>query len=183
MKLNQEFYQNHVTQVARNLIGKKLVFGSHQGIITETEAYRGNDDAASHAFSGPTNRSKIMFGQAGYSYVYLIYGMYNCLNITAETEGQAAAVLIRGLILIDLNQDPTSIFSIKKNSPTNLNGPGKICKYLGITREHSGINMSESDNFYVEEGIEIPKINITPRIGITKATDFPWRFVADLSAK
>lgn len=163
MKLNYQFYKNNAVQVALDLIGKKLVFGAYQGIITETEAYRGSDDAASHAFSGITNRTKIMFGPAGYSYVYLIYGMYYCLNVTAEDEGSAAAVLIRGLMLPELH----------------LNGPGKICRHLGITKEQNGINMVESDNFYITNGIKIPSIKTTPRIGIKKAIDLPWRFVAD----
>jgi DNA-3-methyladenine glycosylase len=137
------------------------VVGDTRGIITETEAYRGADDEASHAFSGITKRSSIMFRSAGHVYVYLIYGMYHCLNIVTENEGQGAAVLVRGLKLPDIY----------------LDGPGKICKHLNITREHSGLNLLTNADMYVEDGIESPCFISTPRIGIKKAADKPWRFV------
>ena len=159
-KLPQSFYNQHVVDVARNLLGKKLVFNSFEGIITEVEAYRGADDEASHAYRH-TNRSSIMFGPSGFVYVYLIYGMYYCLNIVTEEEGSASAVLIRGLKLPDIH----------------LNGPGKICRHLGITKDQQGINVAEDDNFYIAENeLDIPEIFATPRIGITKAKDRLWRF-------
>jgi DNA-3-methyladenine glycosylase len=157
MKLNYSFYNRHVVDVAKDLLGKTFVFGNYQGIITETEAYRGDDDEASHAFKGPTPRSAIMFGEPGYSYVYMIYGMYFCLNIVCEEKGQGAAVLIRGL--------------------KNITGPGKLCRELGITKEHQGINLCESELMYLKNGIIIESYKETPRIGITKATDKLWRFV------
>jgi DNA-3-methyladenine glycosylase len=159
--LSQKFYNRHVVEVAQDLIGKTLVFGKHQGIITETEAYRGSDDEASHAFKGPTPRSEIMFGPSGYSYVYLIYGMYYCLNIVTEPLGNPSAVLIRGLQLPDIH----------------LNGPGKICKHLGITKIHHGINLINHHSFYVT-GKNITPYQATPRIGIKKGIDKLWRFVA-----
>lgn len=164
LKLADEFYNRNVVEVARELLGKQLVCGEFQGIITETEAYRGYDDEASHAFRGITNRSKIMFGPSGYAYVYIIYGMYYCLNIVAETDGQAAAVLIRGIKLPSIH----------------LDGPGKTCRHLGITKEHNGINLIKSDYLYLTEGIENPDCLTTPRIGIQKAKDKPWRFVMQL---
>lgn len=161
MKLSFDFYHRHVVDVAKDLLGKKLVFGNHEGIITETEAYRGSDDEASHAYRGRTTRSEIMFGAPGYFYVYLIYGMYHCLNIVTEGEGQPSAVLIRGV----------------KLPHVHLDGPGKICRHLGITRQENGINLVESDHFYVTEGVKVEKIIATPRIGIRKATDKLWRFM------
>lgn len=160
-KLPYHFYHRHVVEVAQDLLGKTLVFHNFKGIITETEAYRGFDDEASHAFRGITPRSQIMFGEPGYSYVYLIYGMYHCLNIVTEEKGQASAVLIRGL----------------KLSHIHLDGPGKIGKYLGITREHNGINLVRNDSFYLTEGIHSISYEATKRIGIKKATDKLWRFV------
>ena len=80
-RLPQSFYDRHVTKVARDLLGKRLVFGAHEGIIMETEAYRGSDDPASHAARGLTPRNAVMFGPPGYSYIYFIYVMYHCLNI------------------------------------------------------------------------------------------------------
>lgn len=162
-KLPYDFYNRDVVEVARDLLGKTLVFGNFKGIITETEAYRGTDDEASHAFKGITPRSQIMFGEPGYSYVYHIYGMYYCLNIVTEEKGTPSAVLIRGLNLPHIH----------------LDGPGKLCKYLGITREkHNGINLVSNDFFYLTEGINSVTYEATPRIGIKKATDKPWRFVA-----
>src|ERR1700729_4260135 len=114
MKLGRDFFNRNCAEVARDLLGQILVFGNYQGIITETESYRGLDDPASHAFKGPTPRAKIMFGTPGTSYVYLIYGMYHCLNIVTEEEESPSAVLIRGLKLI-------------KPDVAILNGPGKIC--------------------------------------------------------
>lgn len=160
-KLSKKFYARPCVQVAQDLLGKILVFRGFQGIITETEAYRGSDDPASHAFKGPTPRSAIMFGSPGISYVYLIYGVYHCLNIVTEEEGQASAVLIRGLQLSD----------------RHLDGPGKICQHLGISKTQQGINLITSDQLYVTEGVKSVHYQATPRVGIKKAIDKPWRFV------
>ncbi len=162
-RLSHDFYNRSVVTVAQELLGQTLVFSNFSGIITETEAYRGQDDAASHAFKGPTPRSAIMFGAPGISYVYLIYGMYYCLNIVAEEEGSAAAVLIRGLQLSD----------------RHLNGPGKICKHLGINKTHQGICLASSDHFYIQEGLKSVPYQSTPRVGIKVATDKAWRFIVD----
>jgi DNA-3-methyladenine glycosylase len=159
-KLSIDFYNRHCVEVAKDLLGKTLIFKNFHGIITETEAYCGFDDEASHAFKGKTPRSSIMFGPAGYSYVYLIYGMYHCLNIVTESEGQAAAVLIRGLKLPEIH----------------LDGPGKICKHLGITKAHQGVHLISSEDFYITQGSTLSH-EATPRIGIKKANDKLWRFV------
>jgi DNA-3-methyladenine glycosylase len=161
VKIPYNFYNQNVVEVAKKLLGKKLIFGPHQGIITETEAYRGSDDEASHAYKGITKRSAVMFGPPGHAYIYMIYGMYYCFNIVAEEMGQAGAVLIRGLKLPHID----------------LNGPGKLCRHLGITKKDNGINLVTSDCFYLTEGVEVKNILITSRIGITKATDKLWRFV------
>ena len=154
------FYNRHCVEVAKDLLGKSLVFGGLQGIITQTEAYRGEDDEASHAYKGPTPRSLIMFGDPGYSYVYLIYGMYYCLNIVTEEKGLPGAVLIRGLQLPSIH----------------LDGPGKICKYLKITKAHHGVNLTSSNDFYLNDGPTPCAYRSTPRIGIKKAQDKLWRF-------
>jgi DNA-3-methyladenine glycosylase len=162
-RLSQRFYQRHVVEVAKDLLGKTLVFKEFKGIITETEAYRGAEDEASHACRGITSRSEIMFGDPGYSYVYLIYGMYHCLNVVTEKKGQPSAVLIRGLQLPHIH----------------LDGPGKICKYLNITKTHNGIHLISNPDFYLTQGIIPVAYKATPRIGIKKATDKLWRFVMD----
>ncbi len=169
MQLANDFYDRDVVKVAKALLGKKFIFGNFKGIITETEAYRGKDDEASHAFRGLTKRTEIMFGPPGYSYVYLIYGMYYCLNIVTQAEGEASAVLIRGLALPDVH----------------LDGPGKICRHLGISKIHNGINVMESNEMYITEGIKVAPSSIaaTPRIGIRKAVDKPWRFLLTILSK
>jgi len=141
MKLTENFYQKHAVAVAHDLLGKKLVYGKYEGIITETEAYRGKDDKASHAYAGITKRSAIMFGPPGFAYVYLIYGVYFCFNIVTEEAGQPSAVLIRGLKLPHIH----------------LDGPGKICRHLGITKADNGTNLIESGHLYVTEGISVRK--------------------------
>jgi DNA-3-methyladenine glycosylase len=163
-KLDLPFFNRHVVDVARDLVGKTLVVGAHRGMITETEAYRGADDPASHAFRGPTPRAQIMFGPPGFVYVYFIYGMYHCLNIVTEPEGQPSAVLIRGLRLLN-------------GSALHLNGPGKICRHLGIDRSHNGIQVAENSTFYFEEGEPVGTLQTTSRIGIRQGNEHLWRFV------
>lgn len=162
-KLPYDFYNRHGVTVAQELLGKTLVVGQSRGIITETEAYRGSDDEASHAFRGPTPRSAIMFGPAGYAYVYMIYGMYFCLNLVTEAEGCPSAVLIRGLDLPSLH----------------LDGPGKLCRHLGITKAHHGLSVVDSEELYLVPGGPVERYTATPRIGIRQGLDKLWRFVVD----
>ncbi len=161
IRLSRDFFNRSTVQVAQELLGKRLTFKGISGVVTETEAYTGLDDPASHAHRGPTPRAEIMFGEPGYTYVYFIYGMYHCLNIVTEPEGSPGAVLIRGLRLP--NQ--------------HLNGPGKICKALGITKEHHGLDLVSHPDFYMSEGDSPVVYQATPRIGIKRATDKLWRFV------
>lgn len=139
------------------------MFNQFIGTITETEAYRGTDDPASHAYRGRTKRSAIMFGPPGYSYVYMIYGMYFCLNIVTEELGQPAAVLVRGLKLPEIN----------------LNGPGKLCRHLQLTTKHNAINLMQNCFFYVTSGIQIERYRTMSRVGIKQGQDKLWRFIAD----
>jgi DNA-3-methyladenine glycosylase len=164
MKLEEQFYELSTVEVAQKLIGKTLIYNNFKGIITETEAYRGEDDAASHAYKGPTSRSSIMFGPPAHVYVYMIYGIYYCLNIVTEKEGSAGAVLVRGIMLPDIH----------------LNGPGKLCRHLNIDKKDHGINLLSSTNFnIINNELELNQFNATPRVGIKKATDKLWRFVMD----
>lgn len=164
-KLKRTFFNRSTLVVAQELLGKILVFGQHKGIITETEAYFGHDDPASHAFKGLTPRTQLMFGAPGYSYVYLIYGMYHCLNFVTETEGFPAAVLIRGLKLLD-------------KSELHLNGLGKLCRHLGITKKHNGLDITTNNTFYVGCAKTTLNFVTTSRIGIKVGTDKQWRFLA-----
>lgn len=160
-RLDRSFFLGPTVQVAKGLLGKRLTFHNFSGIITETEAYHQVDDPACHAFRGKTPRNAPMFGPAGHTYVYFIYGMYHCLNIVTEPEGVAAAVLMRGLRLEYLN----------------LNGPGKLCAHLKITKDHNDIDLTKSKDFFVSDiGIK-PRFTATSRIGIRQGTDKLWRFV------
>lgn len=163
-KLDHSFFNRPTLLVAEELLGKILVFNNNQAIITETEAYHGFSDPASHAFRGETPRTKPMFGKAGYSYVYLIYGMYHCLNIVTEEEGYPAAVLIRGARLL--------------NSNARIDGPGKLCRHLGITKAQNIVDMTKDEGFYIKCIGHKPNFTLTPRIGIKLGKDKLWRFVA-----
>lgn len=160
MRLGRTFFEQPTLIVAQQILGQVLCFNGMQGTIVETEAYIGHDDPACHAAQGKTPRNAVMFGKAGYSYVYFIYGMYFCLNIVTEKEGFPAAVLIRGLRVGDML----------------LNGPGKLCRYLTITKEHNAIDLTCSENFYVRKG-NVVSYERTPRIGISKGQDKLWRFI------
>lgn len=164
MRLGRDFFFNSTLCVAKDLLGKVLVYKSYKGIITETEAYVGQEDPACHAAKGKTLRNAIMFGPPGHSYVYMIYGMYFCLNIVTEQENFPAAVLIRGMHVF---------------TPENkrLNGPGKLCRYLGITKVHNGVDLVTSQEFYVKDANYKPSYVATPRVGIKVAQDRLWRFL------
>lgn len=164
-RLERRFFDNPTTEVAKALLGKILVCGSYKGYITETEAYVGEDDPACHAARGRTARTEIMYGMPGYSYIYLIYGMYHMLNIITEQEGFPAAVLIRGVKLLQ---------PIAKT----VDGPGKLCRELGIGMAHHKIDLDASPHLYIENSVWHPEFQATPRIGIKVGTDKLWRFVA-----
>jgi DNA-3-methyladenine glycosylase len=161
-KLKRGFFARDTITVAQELLGKTLVYQNHRGIITETEAYIGQDDPACHAARGLTPRTKPMFGPAGVSYIYFIYGMYFCMNIVTEETGFPAAVLLRGLLYED---------------GTHYNGPGKLCRALGLTKEQNEIDMTTSKELYVLDTPSIPEFDSTPRIGIKQGLDKHWRFV------
>lgn len=161
--LPRSFYERDTLCVATDLLGKVLKFADYYGVINEVEAYIGQDDPAGHAARGCTPRTAVMFGSAGFSYVYLIYGMYHCLNIVTEREGFPAAVLIRG---IDLYK-PTVI---------SLDGPGKLCKKLNITKNNNQIDLTQCDYFCVYDSTAKQEYTATPRIGIKVGTDKLWRF-------
>lgn len=163
MRLQRSFFEQPTLEVAQKLLGQRLVFQDKSGLITETEAYFGFNDPASHAARGKTPRNAVMFGPAGFSYIYFIYGMYFCLNVVTEKENFPAAVLIRGLLLPD---------------GMHLNGPGKLCRALGLSKEWSGLDMTVNSDFYVEETKKGFKYITTPRIGIKQGTDLLWRFCA-----
>lgn len=165
MRLDRTFFEQPTLKVAETLIGQVLCWNGYRGVITETEAYTGINDPACHAARGKTLRNAVMFENAGLTYVYFIYGMYYCLNIVTEPIGIAAAVLLRGIQLLDAPY-------------THLNGPGKLCRFLQITREHNHLDLTSSPQYWVEDqGITL-NYKVTPRIGIRQGQEHLWRFVA-----
>jgi len=165
-------------QVARELLGKVVVHGETAGRIVETEAYLGGDDLAAHSARGLTDRTRVIFGPAGYAYVYLIYGMYECLNLVAESRGVPGCVLIRAL------EPVAGIELMRARRPAArkvsqlADGPGKLTLALGITRAQNGADVTRGD-LVVREAEELARFEIlvTPRIGITQSADLPLRFV------
>lgn len=178
-RLNRSFYARETLIVARELIGKYLVFnGSGKRLsarIVETEAYIGQDDKSCHAARGATDRNRVMFGRAGFSYIYFIYGMYFCLNVVTEGIGFPAAVLIRAA-------EPYEGLPIMcKNSPPQaerllLSGPGKLCRGLGLTLAQNGLDLISNDLIVEDRHEPDPNIASSPRVGIRVATEQEWRF-------
>jgi DNA-3-methyladenine glycosylase len=176
--LDRGFYARPAVEVARDCLGKILVRGKTAGRIVETEAYLGEHDRAAHAWRGVTPRTRVLFGPPGHAYVYLIYGMYECLNFVAEPEGQAGCVLIRAI------EPLTGIATMFRRRPAAhriqdlANGPGKLTLALGITRKLNGADLTKSD-LQLRRLRHEPRfeVQVTPRIGITHCADWPLRFV------
>jgi DNA-3-methyladenine glycosylase len=173
-----EFYRGDPLDVARSLLGSLVVHrhpvrGEIVGRIVETEAYRGQEDLACHASKGLTKRTRTMFGPPGRAYVYLIYGMYDMLNVVTWPEGDPAAVLIRAI-------EPVA--GIERTT----DGPGKLTQAMGITCELNDEPLT-GDRLFVAADTDYPDVRVRtgPRIGIAYAgewTQKPWRFyVADNS--
>lgn len=227
-RLGRDFFSRDGITVAKELLGKILVHemeaGTVRGIITEVESYMGEEDKGSHTYGGKrTERTEPMYHAGGTSYVYLIYGMYSCMNIAAMTEGIPQAVLLRSVIPADRESEERMTklreaeaerrrrkqermktgenveagetakagkaagtghktekvsVSLKKHL---ADGPGRLCIAMGITRADNDVDMTESDTFYVTEGISVKnaEIHAARRIGIDyaeEAADYLWRF-------
>jgi DNA-3-methyladenine glycosylase len=159
-RLPSRFFERHSTEVAPDLLNKLFLVGKIAGRIVEVEAYS-SDDPASHTFRGRTKRNEVMFGPAGHLYVYFIYGMHYCVNIVTGPQGDGQAVLIRAVIIEDVD-------------PRLTNGPGKLCRFLGIDMSCTGARANIGD-----AGVAPPaEPLIGPRVGLTKAVDWPRRWRA-----
>jgi len=178
-KLGRDFYLRPTLDVAQDLLGKYLVYNNNGEIISvrlvEVEAYIGEDDPACHAAVGKTPRNEIMYGLGGFSYIYFIYGMYHCLNIVTELEGFPAAILLRGAEPIDGLEMMRNNYPEAKNGKYT-NGPGKLCKALGLTREKNGLDLTGNSLYLENRDYNVKRIEKTPRIGIKKGTKRLWRF-------
>ncbi|MGQ9490064.1 MAG: DNA-3-methyladenine glycosylase [Anaerolineae bacterium] len=185
IRLPRAFYARPAITVAHELLGQRLVRIMEDGqrlsgLICETEAYGGPNDEASHAYRR-TPRSAIMYGPAGYAYVYFIYGMHYCLNVVTEPDEIPGAVLIRAII------PQEGLETIRARRPgvpdaRLCDGPGKLCQALSITVAQNGLDLVTGEQLFIETAPRASQgeILITPRIGVRgsiEARNRPWRFV------
>ena len=179
--LPARFYDRPTELVARELLGTVLQCTTSDGVtrarIVETEAYTGPDDPACHAVAGLTRRTEHLFGPPGLSYVYFIYGMYWCFNAVTRERGHGAAVLVRAVHPLD-GMDLMRRRRPRANRERDLtNGPGKLCLAMGIVGSMSGTSLRHGP-IVVRAGELVPDADVvvTPRIGISRAADWPLRF-------
>ena len=190
-KLGREFFDRDTVAVARDLLGKVLVRRvdgmTLSGRITETEAYVGRMDKACHAYGyRRTARTETLFAPPGTAYIYLIYGIYHCFNFVTEPEGEPSAVLLRGLVPVEgtaemarrrFGKEPEQLTSYQKKH--FLDGPGKVCMALGLTRAQNGLDLTGEELFLADDGSPQPSFHTGTCIGIDyaeEAVHFPWRF-------
>ncbi|HNY12845.1 MAG TPA: DNA-3-methyladenine glycosylase [Candidatus Wallbacteria bacterium] len=170
MIISRHFYDRNTATVARELLGATLFVKTAGGVlnavITETEAYCGESDLACHASKGRTKRTEVMFGEPGIAYVYMIYGIYYCLNIVTRKAGFAEAVLIR---------------CVETADGTQLNGPGKTCRYFGIDKSYNACDVTTGDRIWVEKtSAKRESFRAEKRVGVDYAgewKDEPLRFI------
>ena len=170
--LDEAFFARPVAQVAPELLGCVIEVGDLAGAIVEVERYQ-QDDPASHSFRGPTPRAAVMFGPPGRLYVYRSYGIHWCANVVCEPEGQGAAVLIRAVA-------PTRGLDVmrQRRGPVDdrrlCSGPGRLCQAFGIDGSMNASVVGHGP-VRLRAGAPVPDIAIGPRIGISVATEQPWR--------
>jgi DNA-3-methyladenine glycosylase len=189
-KIQRRFFAKPPELVAPQLLGKLLArrtpTGWLAGRIVEVEAYLGphiteTPDPAAHSFRGVTDRNRVMFGPPGHAYVYFIYGMYYCVNVTCEPEGMAGCILIRALEPVLGQEAMAANRHLQANTPAAklTGGPGRLCQALAITRpDHNGLDLLDpgSPLQLRQDNWQPSAIQVTPRIGIRHAADLPLRF-------
>ena len=189
--LRRGFFDRDPRVVARELLGKLIVRAEKEkriaGRIVEVEAYLGEDDLAAHAAAGQTERNSVLFGPPGHAYVYFIYGVHHCLNISCLPDRQAGCILVRalepvsGLAEMAKARKLRDLELIARSDLRKLSsGPGRLCEALGITRERdNGKDMvsAKSDLQVMDDGYNVKEIAVTPRIGITKSIEMPLRYL------
>ncbi len=203
MILKRSFYNRNTLKVAQELLGCFLV-RKYRGktirvMITQTEAYRGEDDLACHASRGRTPRTEVMYGEPGHAYVYMVYGMYFCLNVVTEKKDYPAAVLIRGgevtevrphsslvarpdLLCVGAEFRGRTASRREEQTDPNLDGPGKLCRFLGIDKKLNRWDLTRGEKLWIEPRdpkMKLPKIKKSKRIGVDYAKhcrEYLWRF-------
>jgi DNA-3-methyladenine glycosylase len=191
IRLPRDFYSRDPRLVSRDLLGKILLRRQRSkllaGRIVEVEAYLGVDDPAAHSASGRTLRNAVLFGPPGHSYVYFIYGNHFCFNVSCLPDGEAGGVLFRALEPLTGIEAMAKARGLQLSQETGggdlrrlTSGPGRLAQAFGITRERdNGKNLTNarSDLFIADDGFRPREIEITPRIGITKAIAHPLRYM------
>jgi DNA-3-methyladenine glycosylase len=188
--LDRTFFSRDPRRVARELLGKVLIRQTADVRLTarivEVEAYLGEKDPASHSAAGNTARTSVLFGPPGHAYVYFIYGTHYCLNVSCEPDGRAGGVLFRALEPLSGVEAMAHARGLEIQSPRDehklTNGPGRLAEAFGITRiRDNGVDLtSPASSLWIgEDGYRARGIRTTPRIGITKAADKPWRYLLD----
>ena len=186
-RLPQTFFARPTLTVARELLGMRLVHVENgqriSGIITETEAYIGEADDACHARAGRTPRTEIMYGPAGFAYVYFNYGIHWLFNVITEEAGFPAAVLVRALVPVE-GIDIIQARRARQPRARWTDGPAKLCQAFGINGAHNKINLCAGGNLIIEadQPISAGRVTTTPRVGLNKVSEpwksIDWRFVA-----
>lgn len=184
--LTRKFFIRPVLVVAKDLLGKVLIKKDGNRVlaarIIEVEAYDGKVDKASHSFNGKTKRNEVMFNEGGYFYVYFTYGAHFCCNVVTGKRNNGEAVLIRAVEpLLGINKMIENRFGRELKSEKEIynltSGPGKVCKAFGFKKEHSGLDLTNSSVFIVNQPkLKKNMIGVSKRIGITKSVSLPWRF-------
>lgn len=192
-KLDRQFYDRDALEVARDLLGRRLVRLENgqriAGIILEAEAYRGEQDQGCHCKAGLTPRTRVMYGPPGHAYVYFTYGMHWMLNFVVEGEGFPAAILIRAI----QPSEGLEVIARRRSGQAAerwTDGPAKICQALNIDRHLNGADLCAADALlFVEAGQPVPDSSVTigPRVGLNSVPEpwksIPWRFLVDPSQR
>lgn len=180
MALGRAFYRRDPREVAPDLLNKVLRRADgRSGRIVETEAYCGAVDPAAHSWRGRTARNASMFGRPGLLYVYFTYGMHWCCNPVCGEEGEGVAVLLRALAPLDGLAAMRAARPACRSDRDLCRGPARLCQAMGIDRAQDGIDLVDGAGGFsiVDDGVPPPEAPVvTPRVGITRATDQPWRW-------
>ncbi|MCZ7461147.1 DNA-3-methyladenine glycosylase [Streptomyces sp. WMMC940] len=180
--MNIDLLSRPAEEVAPELLGSVLTCKTPEGTvgiaITETEAYSGTADPASHAYRGLTPRNAVMFGPAGRLYVYRSHGLHWCANVVTGTDGIASAVLIRAGRVIEGEDLARKRRGAKVESLRLARGPGNFCQALGITAGHNGVDLLTGASVVLSEGEPVPAalVRVGPRVGVSRAHDWQHRF-------
>ncbi len=186
--LKREFFDRDPRRVARALLGKLLIRKTPEAVlagrIVETEAYLGEGDAAAHSYVGKTARNAMMFGPPGHAYVYFIYGVHYCLNVSCLRDGVAGAVLFRAMEPVAGIEKMAAARGVMVRRESDLrkisSGPGRMAEALGVTRERDNDKSfvsAQSDLRIGDDGYRVRRAVVTPRIGIVKSAAMPLRYL------